>query len=103
MNEPKKPDFFPISREQLKNSAYQDTEEDISHEEYLKKLEAKIFDDSDAELEVDLGELPFDAETDRQRWDELEKDFDRIFEDAKRRANESEPTREPTVRQLSRL
>jgi hypothetical protein len=28
--------------------------------------------------------LPYDAEADRKRWDELEKDFDRIFEDAAR-------------------
>ncbi len=82
MNEPNKTDFFPVSDEQLKDLTYQDTEEDLSHEEYLKELEAKIFDDSDADLEVDLGELPYDDEADRQRWDELEKDFDRVFVEA---------------------
>jgi hypothetical protein len=32
-----------------------------------------------------LGELPFDDEADRKRWDELEKDFDRVFDEAKNR------------------
>lgn len=82
-----------MSDKQLKDLTYQDTEDDLSHEEYLKELEAKIFDDSDADLEVDLGELPYDEEADRQRWEELEQDFDRIFEDSARRANEVEPTR----------
>ncbi len=93
MNEPNKTDFFPVSDEQLKDLTYQDTEEDFRHKEYLKELEATIFDDSDADLEVDLGELPYDDEADRQRWENLEKDFDRIFEDSARRANEVEPTR----------
>ena len=75
MNEPNKTDFFPVSDEQLKNLAYQDTEEDLRHEEYLKELEAKIFDDSDVAFEDELGELPFDEEADRQRWDEPRKRF----------------------------
>ena len=48
----------------------------------LKEIEAE----SDAQIGLtsddDLGELPYDAEADRKRWDELEKDFDRIFEEA---------------------
>jgi hypothetical protein len=84
-NEPNKTDFFPVSDEQLKDLtvSYQDTEEDFRHKEYLKELEATIFENSDAVIEEDLGELPFDAEADRQRWDELEKDFDRVFDEAK--------------------
>lgn len=86
-NEPKKTDFFPLSDEHLKDLTYQDTAEDLRHEAYLKKLEAKISDDSDEDLESDLGELPHDEEADRWRWDELEKDFDRIFEAAKHPAD----------------
>ena len=84
MNEPNKTDFFPVTDEQLKdlNVSYQDTEEDFRHEEYLRKLEAEIFGNSDASPEVELGELPFDEKADRQRWDELEKDFDRVFDEA---------------------
>ena len=85
MNEPNKTDFFLVSDEQLKDltASYQDTAEDLRHEEYIKELEATIFENSDAVIEKDLGELPFDAEADRQRWDELEKDFDRVFDEAK--------------------
>lgn len=84
MTEPNKTDFFPVSVEQLKNLTYQDTDEDLRHEEYLKELKAEIFENSDESLEEDLGELPFDEVADRQRWDELEKDFDRVFDEAKR-------------------
>ena len=83
INEPNKTDFFPATDEQLKDLTYQDTEEDIRHEEYLRELEAKIFADSDATPNDELGELPFDAEADRKRWDELEKDFDCVFDEAK--------------------
>jgi hypothetical protein len=82
MNEPNKTDFFPVSDEQLKDLTYQDTEEDLSHEEFLKEVEATIFENSNSAPEDDLGELPFDEEADRKRWDELEKDFDRVFLDA---------------------
>ena len=86
INEPKKADFFPASDKQLKNLtvSYQDTEEDRFHEKYLKELEAKIDEKSDADLENNLGELPFDEEADRKRWDDLEKDFDRVFNEAKK-------------------
>lgn len=86
MNEPKKPDFFPAGDEQLAEltAPYQDTEEDLSHEEYLRELEAQINENPDAALEEDLGELPFDEEADRKRWGDLEKDFDRVFDEAKR-------------------
>lgn len=86
-NEPKKTDFFPVSDEHLKDLAYQDTAEDLRHEAYLKKLEAKIFENSNADSEDELGELPFDEEADRKRWEELEQDFDRIFEAAKHAAD----------------
>jgi hypothetical protein len=87
INESKKSDFFPISREQLKKLTYQGTEEDLLHEKYVRELEAEIHENSDADLENNLGELPFDEEADRKRWENLEKDFDRIFEDAKHRAD----------------
>lgn len=83
MNEPRKPDFFSETVEKLTDLTYQNTEEDLRHEEYLCELQATIFDNSDASLDDDLGELPFDEEADRQRWDELEKDFDRVFDEAK--------------------
>lgn len=83
MNEPKKTDFFPETVEKLTDLIYQDTEEDLRHEEYLRELEAEIFENSDAISEDDLGELPYNQEADRQRWDELEKDFDRVFDEAK--------------------
>ncbi|MEP6904084.1 MAG: hypothetical protein ABJA66_20360 [Actinomycetota bacterium] len=44
-------------------------------------------ENSDATLEDKLGELPFDEKDDWKRWDELEKDFDCIFEPATRRAD----------------
>ncbi len=89
MNEPKKTDFFPVSDEQLKDLtvSYQDTEEDLRHEEYLKELETTIFENSDAVIEEDFGELPFDEKADRQRWDELETEFDRVFLNESRRAD----------------
>lgn len=86
MNEPKKTDFFPTGDEQLAEltDSYQDTEEDLRHEEDLMKLEAIIFENSDTVLENELGELPYDEAADQKRWDELEKDFDRVFDEAKR-------------------
>lgn len=85
INESKKSDFFPASEVQLKDLtvSYQDTEEDISHEAYLRELEAVIFEDSNAKSDDELGELPYNEDADRQRWDELEQDFDRIFDEAK--------------------
>lgn len=85
MTEPNKTDFFPMSDEQLKdlNVSYQETEEDFRHDDYLRKLEATIFENSDAATDDELGELPFDEEADRQRWDKLEKDFDLVFDEAK--------------------
>lgn len=86
MNEPKKTDFFPAGDEQLAEltASYQDTEEDLRHEEDLMKLEAIIFENSDTALETELGELTYDEAADQKRWDELEKDFDRVFDRAKR-------------------
>lgn len=84
MNEPKKTDFFPAAGEKLKALTYRETEEDISHEENLRELGSKIYGNSGAAIEDDLGELPFDEEADRTRWSELEKDFDRVFDEAER-------------------
>jgi Integrase core domain len=37
-----------------------------------------------ADSDDDLGELPFDEQADRKRCDELEKDFDRVFDEAEK-------------------
>lgn len=91
MNTPKNTDFFPEISERDAHlvapdiyEPYQDTEEDFLHEKYLNELEAQINEKLGAASEDDLGELPFDEEADRTRWDELEKDFDRVFLDAAR-------------------
>ena len=95
MNTPKKTDFFPeISERDAPFIApdiyepYQETEEDFLHEKRLRELETEINEKLGlAATDDELGELPYDAEADRKRWDELEKDFDRIFEDAARGAD----------------
>jgi hypothetical protein len=95
MNEPKNTDFFPEISEQDAHKVapviyqpYQETDEDRLHEERLKEIEAQQVEKFGAAADdEELGELPYDAEADRKRWDELEKDFDRIFEDAPRRAD----------------
>ncbi len=95
MNTPKKTDFFPeISERDAPFIApdiyepYQETEEDFLHEKRLRELETEINEKLGlAAANDELGELPYDAEADRKRWDELEKDFDRIFEDAARGAD----------------
>ena len=95
MNTPKKTDFIPeISPRDAHLVApdtyepYKDDEEDRLHQERLKEIEAQINEKFGApESDDDLGELPYDAEADRQRWIELEKDFDRLFLDAPRRAD----------------
>ena len=93
MNEQKNTDFFPEIDERDETFVapeiyhpYQDTEEDILHEERLKNLEAQINEKLGSQIPDDeLGELPYDAEADRKRWDELEKDFDRVFDEAEKR------------------
>ena len=92
MNTPKKTDFIPEIAPQDAHlvapdtyQPYKDDEEDRLHEERLKEIEAQInekfgFPESDD----DPGELPYDAEADRKRWMELEKDFDRVFDEAKK-------------------
>jgi len=95
MNGQKNTDFFPqIDEKDVHLVApdiyrpFQETEEDRLHEEHLKEIEAQINEQLDISSGDDeLGELPYDEEADRKRWDELEKDFDRIFEDAARRAD----------------
>ena len=86
----KKSDFFP----EIDNSyadlvapdiyeLYQDTEEDLSHEERLTEIEATINEKLSTVAGHDLGELPFDEEADRKKWDQLEKEFDYVFNEAK--------------------
>jgi hypothetical protein len=95
MNMPKKTDFIPEIAPQDAHlvapdtyQLYEDDEEDRLHEQHLKKIEAEINEKFGApEPNEELGELPYDAEADRKRWDELEKDFDRVFLNAARRAD----------------
>jgi hypothetical protein len=91
MNEPKNTDFSPEINERDAHlvapeiyQPYQETEEDRLHEELLKDFKAQIDEKFGAVKDDDLGELPFDEEADRTRWDELKKDFDRVFLDAAR-------------------
>ena len=95
MNDQKNIDFFPqIDEKDVHLVApdtyqpYRETEEDRLHEERLKEIEASLNEQSGVSSGDDeSGELPHDEEADRKRWDELEKDFDRIFEDAKHHAD----------------
>ena len=95
MNTPGKTDFIPEIAPQDAHlvapdtyEPYRDDEEDRLHEQRLKEIEAEINEKfGAAESDDELGELPYDAEADRKRWDELEKDFDRIIEDAARPAD----------------
>lgn len=91
MNTPRKTDFFPEIDERDAHrlapdtyQPYQDTEEDLLHEQRLRELEAEINDKLGLAENDELGELPYDAEADRKRWNELEKDFDRVFDEAKK-------------------
>ena len=92
MNEPKNTDFFPQIDECDAHlvapeiyEPYQETEEDRLHEERLKEFDAEIAQKFGAASDDgDLGVLPYDAEADRKRWDELEKDFDRLFDEAEK-------------------
>ena len=95
MKTPRKTDFIPEIATQDAHliapdtyQPYRDEEDDRQHEQCLKEIEAEINVKFGAlESDDELGELPYDAEADRKRWDELEKDFDRIFEDAARSAD----------------
>lgn len=89
MNEQNNTDFFPQISEQDAHlvapeiyQPYQETEEDRLHAARLKEIEARIDEKLGAGKDEDLGELPYDAEADRKRWDELEKDFERVFDEA---------------------
>ncbi len=91
MNEPKDTDFFPKIDEQDETvvapeiyQPYIDSEEDLLHEKRLNEIESQIDEKFSVSTDDDLGELPYDAEADRKRWDELEKDFDRVFDKAER-------------------
>ncbi len=91
MNEPKKTDSFPKIDEQDEilvapeiYQPYVDSEEDLLHEKRLNEIEAQIDEKFGVSTDDDLGELPYDAEADRKRWDELEEDFDRVFNKAER-------------------
>lgn len=92
MNEPKNTDFFPEIDDRDAHlvapdiyQPYQETEEDILHEKRLKEFEAQPGEKFGEVSDDDLGELPYDAEADRKRWNELEKDFDRLFDEAAKR------------------
>ena len=93
MNEPNNTDFFPEIDEPEDETVvapeiyqpYIDLEEDLLHEKRLNEIEAQIDEKFGASADDDLGELAYDVEADRKRWDELEKDFDRIFEDVANR------------------
>lgn len=92
MNTPRNRDFIPEIAPQDAHlvatdtyEPYKDDEKDRLHEERLKEIEAQLNEKFGApEPDDELGELPYDAEADRKRWDALEKDFDRIFEQAKK-------------------
>lgn len=95
MNEQKNTDFFPVISERDAHLVapeiyqhYQETEEDRLHEKRLRDIEAQIDENlgaaSSSVEDNELGELPYDAEADRKRWDELEKDFERIFDEAEK-------------------
>jgi len=92
MNEQKNTDFFPQIDEKGVHlvapdiyRTFQETEEDLLHEERLKEIEAQINEQLDISSGDDeLGELSYDEEADRKRWDELEKDFDRVFDEAEK-------------------
>lgn len=92
MNEPKNTDFFPVTSERNAPlvapeiyEPYRETEEDLFREKQLKEFEAELDEKLGAASSSagdELGELPYDAEADRKRWEELEKDFDRVFDEA---------------------
>jgi hypothetical protein len=91
MNEQKNTDFFPEIDERYAPflapeipQGYEETEEDRRMEARLKELSMQSGESSSDDDSTEWGELPYDAEADRKRWDELEKDFDRVFEDAAR-------------------
>lgn len=86
MNTLKKMGFFPEISERDAHlvapdiyESYRDTEADILHAEYLNELEAQTGERLSANSSEDLGELPFDEEADRTRWEKLEKDFDHLW------------------------
>jgi len=88
MSEQKKSDFFPVIDEQDLPfvapeipQGYEETDEDRLMEQRLKEM--SIQSDEDDET-TEWGELPYDAEADEKRWNELEKDFDRVFNEAEK-------------------
>jgi hypothetical protein len=95
MNTPEKTDFIlevsPQNAHLVAPDTYQpyrDDDEDRLHEQRLEEIEAQLNEKfGSPEQDDEPGELPYDAEADRKRWEELEKDFDRIFEDAARSAD----------------
>lgn len=92
MNTTSRTDFFPEIDERNAHlvapdihQPYQDTEEDLLHEQRLREVDAIINERlGESEPADGWGELPYDEEADRKRWDELENDFDRVFQDAAR-------------------
>lgn len=93
MNEQQNKDFFPVISVQNAHlvapeiyKPYEETEEDRLHEQRVQEIEAQIDDKfgTVASADEELGELPYDAEADRKRWDALEKDFERVFDELKK-------------------
>lgn len=94
MNEHENKDFFPVISEQDAHlvapeiyQPYEETEEDLFREQRLKDIEAQIDEKFGAVVSAEdeeLGVLPYDAEADRKRWDALEKDFERVFDEAEK-------------------
>lgn len=93
MNEQQNKDFFPVISAQDAHliapeiyQPYEETEEDRLHEQRLNEIEAQIDEKFGAVASAgeEPGELPYDEEADRKRWDALEKDFERVFDEAEK-------------------
>lgn len=88
MNKLKTTDFFPdVEAPDAPFAAteifepYRETDADLAHEKSLQKLRANIDEKLGKTPADNFGELPFNADADRKRWDELEKNFDRLFDE----------------------
>lgn len=87
MNKAQTADFFPIIDEEHSllvapniYQVYRETDEDFRHEELLKNVELKLNEERLTDSKEEWGDFPYDAESDHQRWDQLEKDFDQVFQ-----------------------
>lgn len=82
-----KEDFFPEINEIYDHLVvphepvfYQETEDDRLREEDMSPREANISGPNTITPGDDWGDLPFDAAADQQRWNELEAEFNSIFD-----------------------